>query len=208
MNPFDRNNPVCEILANLNILIYSMDQNGQYLFMGQQCDTFTGYRADAYVENDRKWVDSVHPADLAHYKKQRSLLSDRGTINFQYRFICRDGTVKWFKDTATAVMDADNGLVRTDGTIQDISAQRAIEKEQELIRSAINSANNGILIVDAQHPIMPIIFANHAFEELTGYTLAEVIGKNCSMLQKVTGTRKHCTLSERPLNNLQKPMWC
>ena len=184
MNPFVSKEPVGEILANLNILIYSMDQNGQYLFMGQQCEPFTGYRADVYLDNGRKWANSIHPADLADYQEKLGALSATETISVQYRFLCRDGTVKWFKDTAKAVKDASSELMRIDGTIQDISAQRVIEKEQELIRTAINSANNGILIVDAQHPRMPIIFANHAFEELTGYTLSEVMGKNCSLLQK------------------------
>ncbi len=183
MNPFDKKELVGEILANLNILIYSMDHRNSYLFIGQQCEDFTGYSADSFMGNDRRWLSYIHASDRDLYREKIAGLSTNDKVNVEYRFVCKDGTVKWFKDSATAVRDADDNLIRIDGTIQDISAQRTVEKELKLIRSAINSANNGIIIVDAQQPAMPIIFANHAFEELTGYTFAEVLGKNCRILQ-------------------------
>lgn len=184
MNPIDRNELVEQILVNLNILIYSMDPMSNYLFIGQQCEAFTGYSVSSFMNNDRMWLSYIHESDQDLYQGKMADLLTKDMVHIEYRFVCEDGTVKWFKDSATAVRDSEEKLIRIDGTIQDVSAQRAIEKELKLIRSAINSANNGIIIVDAKQPAMPIIFANHAFEELTGYTLSEILGKNCRFLQK------------------------
>jgi PAS domain S-box-containing protein len=48
---------------------------------------------------------------------------------------------------------------------------------------AIAATRVGLLIVDAQQPDMPIIFCNTGFEEMTGYSSDEVLGRNCRFLQ-------------------------
>lgn len=48
---------------------------------------------------------------------------------------------------------------------------------------ALNSANDGITIVDMQHAEQPLIYVNSAFEKITGYPSNEIIGKNCRFLQ-------------------------
>ena len=49
---------------------------------------------------------------------------------------------------------------------------------------AIDAATNGIVISDAQAHDLPIIYVNPAFERITGYTRAEVVGLNCRFLQR------------------------
>lgn len=48
---------------------------------------------------------------------------------------------------------------------------------------AADTASQGITLADCSSPDMPLIYINHAFEELTGYSAKEVIGKNCRFLQ-------------------------
>ena len=38
-------------------------------------------------------------------------------------------------------------------------------------------------LVDATEPDLPLTYVNPAFEELTGYPAAEVLGRNCRFLQ-------------------------
>lgn len=48
---------------------------------------------------------------------------------------------------------------------------------------AIRNVSTGVVIADAQTQDMPIVYINPAFTKITGYTEAEVIGKNCRFLQ-------------------------
>jgi PAS domain S-box-containing protein len=55
--------------------------------------------------------------------------------------------------------------------------------ELSYLRHALESTRSAIIITDANQPDDPIIYINPAFEELTGYTEEDVIGKNCRFLQ-------------------------
>ncbi|MDQ2831210.1 MAG: diguanylate cyclase, partial [Chloroflexota bacterium] len=48
---------------------------------------------------------------------------------------------------------------------------------------AIAASVNGICITDATGPDNPILYVNPAFERLSGYSAAEVVGRNCRFLQ-------------------------
>ena len=48
---------------------------------------------------------------------------------------------------------------------------------------AVSATQISVLIVDATAPDLPIIDANPAFEQLTGYRRDEVLGLNCRFLQ-------------------------
>jgi PAS domain S-box-containing protein len=48
---------------------------------------------------------------------------------------------------------------------------------------ALESTAEGVVISDCGQPDMPIIYANHAFTEMTGYGVDEVVGRNCRFLQ-------------------------
>ena len=67
--------------------------------------------------------------------------------------------------------------------IIDVTERRRGEMQRRLMERAIDSATNGIVISDAQQPDMPIIYVNPAFESITGYSRAEVVGRNCRFLQ-------------------------
>lgn len=65
----------------------------------------------------------------------------------------------------------------------DATRQHDDESELRLLRRAIESTGDGITIVDAIAPDMPMVYANAAFERITGYSQAEALGRNCRFLQ-------------------------
>jgi two-component system sporulation sensor kinase C len=56
-------------------------------------------------------------------------------------------------------------------------------EELHLNRRIFHSVTSGISVADALLPGLPLTYVNPAFEAMTGYTLAEVQGKNCRFLQ-------------------------
>ena len=58
----------------------------------------------------------------------------------------------------------------------------AIE-ELHLNRRIFRSVTSGISVADATEPDLPLTYVNPAFEVMTGYSLEEVMGRNCRFLQ-------------------------
>lgn len=62
-----------------------------------------------------------------------------------------------------------------------------VEKDSGLIPQVLSAildqCVNGITLSDPDLEDMPIIYANKAFEDLTGYAQDEIIGYNCRFLQ-------------------------
>ena len=56
------------------------------------------------------------------------------------------------------------------------------EEATRLRDRAIASSSNAIVITDSTNPDDLIVYVNAAFERITGYAAAEVIGQNCRLL--------------------------
>ncbi|CAN5529938.1 hypothetical protein BH24GEM3_BH24GEM3_26550 [soil metagenome] len=57
------------------------------------------------------------------------------------------------------------------------------EETLRLRDRAMAASTNGIILTDASDPTNPIIYVNPAFEQISGYSREEVIGRNCRFLQ-------------------------
>ncbi len=53
----------------------------------------------------------------------------------------------------------------------------------KVLASILDSCVNGVTLADPDQKDMPLVYANKAFETITGYTQEETIGRNCRFLQ-------------------------
>jgi PAS domain S-box-containing protein len=61
--------------------------------------------------------------------------------------------------------------------------ERELAAQLALKDRALDVAAEGITIADARLPDRPLIYVNEGFERVTGYQVAEVLGRNCRFLQ-------------------------
>ena len=66
--------------------------------------------------------------------------------------------------------------------IDDIAARKRAEDGLKLRQRAIDASANAVIITSAVPPKYPIEYVNPAFERITGYAAADVIGRSCSLL--------------------------
>ena len=62
-------------------------------------------------------------------------------------------------------------------------AAAALVDHAQLAKIAVERTRMPMVVSDPQLPDNPIVFANQAFLDQTGYTAEEVIGRNCRFLQ-------------------------
>ena len=68
-------------------------------------------------------------------------------------------------------------------TVRDETERRARERELELKERAMDEASVGIQITDPTEEDNPLVYVNDGFEQMTGYTCEEAIGRNPRFLQ-------------------------
>ncbi|MDG2991374.1 response regulator [Candidatus Synechococcus calcipolaris G9] len=101
----------------------------------------------------------------------------------EWTYIGRDGSRRPVRLSVTATRDPQGNITGFMGIANDISIQKKIEAQLRLRDRAIAASTNGIVITDHRLPDRPMIYVNPAFEKITGYRAAEVLGKNCRFLQ-------------------------
>jgi diguanylate cyclase (GGDEF)-like protein/PAS domain S-box-containing protein len=55
--------------------------------------------------------------------------------------------------------------------------------DADMYRRLVESSPEGVVLVDALNPERPVIYANPGFEALTGYSAADLLGRNLRLLQ-------------------------
>jgi len=55
--------------------------------------------------------------------------------------------------------------------------------DSDFYRRLLETSPDGVVLVDAQQPDLPVIYANPAFQTLTGFSAEELLGRNLRMLQ-------------------------
>ena len=53
----------------------------------------------------------------------------------------------------------------------------------QVLAKILDACVNGVTLADPDLPDMPIVYANKAFETISGYSQEEVVGRNCRFLQ-------------------------
>jgi PAS domain S-box-containing protein len=89
-----------------------------------------------------------------------------------------DGDDIWIE--VTAIRTEQDDEVAFGGIIQDITDRKKAEQDLKLFRAAVESAGHSIYFTDTDGTIE---YVNPAFEEITGYTADEAIGRNPRILK-------------------------
>ncbi|MGB5668492.1 MAG: PAS domain S-box protein, partial [Maribacter sp.] len=153
------------------------DKNGNYLDI--QASALSSLLFDKEMVIGKN-VKDIFPIELstkiinvlskAHDTKSLQVLET--PIPGKDRIIDCEGRVVPFEDNKLLVV------------LRDITQTKAVQNVLYVRNRALEVAGNGIIIVDAQQPDLPIIYSNAAFTQITGYGGSEVLGKNCRFLQK------------------------
>ncbi len=131
----------------------------------------------------KKWEDISHPDDVEMIRRELALLlsGEKSRTHFNQRYLQKNGAVVWCEVTATLLRDVDGQPSCFLATTNDITNRRASEKTIRLRGAALEAAANAIIIADKQGIIE---WANPAFTALSGWSLAEAVGKNHQELVK------------------------
>ncbi|RKX27097.1 MAG: hypothetical protein DRP47_07095 [Candidatus Zixiibacteriota bacterium] len=109
------------------------------------------------------------------------LLREKGKVdNYEVILKRMDGALITVIVSSHYYHDAEGNIVGVEGVFTDITERKKAEADHVRLMSAIEQANETIVITDTEGTIQ---YANPAFERITGYSLMEAIGQNPRILK-------------------------
>ncbi|MEH1827070.1 MAG: PAS domain S-box protein [Nostoc sp.] len=177
-------NRLRQLLETVKVIPWELDlKTWRFTYVGPQAVDLLNYAiAEWYEENF--WVNHLHPHD-----KQKSVCFRQEATarcenhELEYRMLAADGRVIWLRDIVSVIEEAGTPTMLR-GFMFDITDLKMVEETLRLRERALAATSNGIIIADARLAYNPVIYVNHAFEQITGYSATEVIGQNCRFLQR------------------------
>lgn len=156
--------------AGSAILIY---QGEHMKYVNRASERLLGYRREEILS--MKFWEMIHP-DEREMVRQRGLARQQGEAiapNVEVRVVTKKGEIRWVDFTASVIEFEGKPAVL--GTAFDITRRKEAEETMVLQSTALNAAANAIVITDPTGTIQSV---NPAFTTMTGYSIAEAIGRN------------------------------
>jgi PAS domain S-box-containing protein len=173
------------LIEQLPAIVYACEPGpgGRWLYVSPQIESILGVSPEEWLASDGPFSSHLHPDDRERVAAEEAEGVVDGSISSEYRLVTADSRVVWFHDQAAVVRDADGRPRQLFGFMLDVTERKEADQELQLRENAMEQASSGIVIADAQAPDLPIIYANQAFARMTGYPIAQVVGRNCRFLQ-------------------------
>ncbi|MBX0287040.1 PAS domain S-box protein [Haloarcula salinisoli] len=169
------------IAENSFDVLYRIDTDGELTYVSQAVERVLGYEPDELVGDNFATLvsDGTTPSALSAFTR---LLDGETVQGLEIAFTHRDGHQVSMEVNATPITD-DDAVTAVQGVGRDITERKERESELRLRTRAMDAAEVPITMADATARDNPIVYANDAFETVTGYSKGQIIGNNCRILQ-------------------------
>lgn len=180
--------------------IYMLDPDGNVTIWNEGAQRLKGWTA---AEMIGKPAALFYPADAVAAGKPRSFLSEAaacGKMEIDDWRVRKDGSEFLAHIAITALKNPDGTVRGFAAVVHDITDQRAAESSlrnsEAHLRSILSTVPDAMIVIDERGKMLSF---SDAAERLFGYTQAEVLGANISMLMPSPDRERHDGYLERYL---------
>ena len=163
--------------------LWDWNLHTEQVFYSTRYAAMLGLTADALGRDRERWLTRLHPDDRPLYDETiRQHLQSANTAPYEntYRLRHADGDYRWIRSRGRLLLDPLGQPERFIGTVSDVTQQRRDEDSLRQAAAVFEATQEGVLVSDANQIIVHV---NPAFSRITGYSEAEIIGQQPSMLK-------------------------
>ncbi|TVQ98997.1 MAG: EAL domain-containing protein [Deltaproteobacteria bacterium] len=168
-----------EVASTTPSPMWIADATGNIIWVNARWLEHTGRRLED--ELDDGWADCLHPEERDDVVRSwRDAVAARRTFQKEYRLRRHDGRWHWFIDHGRPRFDEAGDFVGFIGTLMDVTTLRETTDRLRQAAAVFASTRDGVYVTDAEHRITAV---NRAFEQITGYAEAEVVGETEALMR-------------------------
>jgi len=152
------------------------------IYWSDQAFRIFGHEPESIRATRQFYLSHVHEDDIKNIRNVlANTINAKSDYESEHRIIRTDGVERIVRLFGKLVFDAETKEpLKIIGTIQDITEEKAAQKQLTLLSKAAEQSPISIVITDIKGNIL---FANPKFTAISGYTTQEVIGKNPRVLK-------------------------
>ena len=148
-------------------------------YVSPQIEAALGFSQEEWLEDPVRWYSHIHPDDKHRWSIEAAEMFLNGSpLRSSYRVISRDGRVIWFHCEAKMIRKPNGEPWFIHGVGFDITdlkrTEEALQEERNVVSAILHTVGALVVVLD---PEGRIIRCNRAYEQTTGYSLAEVTGQ-------------------------------
>lgn len=175
------------VLDNLPVAVLVADQNGKLIISNQEFSQMANgvviQSLDQLGQVQSSLQHASTPFDPGQWLLQQTLQKRRACRNILLDVKTEQQGVLTLLSSAVPFFNKQHQLQGAIAVMQDMTEQKQQDLQMRIRTRAIEASVNAVIITDNEAEDQPIVYVNPAFEQMTGYTSAEVLGKNCRILQ-------------------------
>jgi len=168
------------LVENIGDTVYITDIDGSFTFVTPQAEQLTGYTQEELLR--MSYRDLIDPDCLSIADSRFSHVVAGATLE-PVELVIRhaDGRpipIEAFSSRLRG--EPDDTTIAVQGLVRDITRRKQAEAERTLLATAIQQASEGVIITDASGNVL---YANPAFEQMSGFAHGELLERNISLVQ-------------------------
>jgi len=176
---FDSEKNYRYIFENAQEGIFQTTINGNYISVNQTLAKMYGFDSPDELINSRKDISKEAYFDSKERDKFLKMMKEQGFVKgYEYEVKHKDGHKIWFYEDAQAIKDEKGNIKYFEGFVVDITARKMAEKallaSEESYRTVVENVKEVIFQTDVDGLW---IFLNNAWEEITGFSVEDSLGK-------------------------------
>jgi len=122
-----------QMAENIRDIFFLVDaEGGRVLYVSPAYEEISGRSCESLHADPAAWTDACHPDDRAMTSSKLAMGLMTGRLEYEYRIMRPDGTIRWLEVRGFPVRDAGGKLVRIAGVAEDITGRKG---DQEALRS-------------------------------------------------------------------------
>ncbi|KEO81002.1 PAS domain S-box protein [Tumebacillus flagellatus] len=165
------------IAENTSDLISLIDTGGIVHYASPSHEALLGYPVDQLI--GQKGASIIAPEDVrTSIESFHRCVQERRPVVMEFRCVTKNGDLAIFEGKCSPIYDDEGNISRIMVVSRDITErkrqERELEENEQRYKSLFEYNLNAVISLDLQGKIISI---NRAAEELSGFTMEEVIGK-------------------------------
>lgn len=171
---------IVQLFSSGTVILFTCVPEGTFplSWVSKNSKEILGFTPSYFLEHKNGWSNRIHPEDRERvFHCFQNVIDEGGGAINEYRFKRKDGDYVWLRDELKLIETGEEGPIIYGSSIE-ISDRKKVEialkESQEQYQLVVDHIKDVTYSLDEQGCVL---FLNKAWEERTGYSIAESKGK-------------------------------